>query len=191
MGIGEVLLVAVSLSMDAFAVSVCKGLAMKNVKAGKAAAVGIWFGVFQALMPMLGFLLGDVCIGYIEAFDHWIAFGLLLLIGANMIVDALRGDSDAADADVSPKKMIGPALATSIDALAVGVAFSAVGEGGLSIWVSAPVIGAVTFGLSFAGVLLGGVVGKRFLGAAKLAGGVVLIAIGVKILLEHLGVLPF
>ena len=188
MGIGEVLLVAVSLSMDAFAVAVCKGLAMKSVTLRRAAAVGLWFGVFQALMPMLGFLLGDACIGYIEAYDHWIAFGLLLLIGANMIIDALRGEADAADADVSPKKMIGPALATSIDALAVGVAFSAVGEGGLSIWVCAPLIGAVTFALSCAGVLLGGVFGKRFLKSAKLIGGVVLIGIGGKILLEHLGI---
>ncbi len=185
MGIGELLLIACSLAMDAFAVSVCRGLSMKRVSVRDACIAGLWFGLFQALMPLIGWFLGAQFIDYIEVFDHWIAFGLLLLIGGNMIFDAVR---EGEQCDV-PKGMLLPALATSIDALAMGVAFSMIGQDCLNIWGTVLAIGLVTFILCVAGVLIGSYFGTRFLRGAKIAGGIVLILIGAKIVLDHLHIL--
>lgn len=185
MGIGELLLIACSLAMDAFAVSVCKGLSMGKITVGSACRAGLWFGVFQALMPLIGWLFGAQFIQYIEAYDHWIALGLLSLIGGNMILDALRKEESCS----IPQGMLLPAFATSIDALAMGVAFSMIAEGSLNIWSCVLVIGLVTFILSVAGVLIGSRFGSRFLRGAKIAGGIILILIGIKIVLEHLHIL--
>lgn len=184
MGIGELLLIAVSLAMDAFAVSVCKGLSMGKITVGNACRAGLWFGVFQALMPLIGWFLGAQFLHYIEAYDHWIACALLTLIGGNMILDAVReGESCTV-----PQGMFLPALATSVDALAMGVAFSMIAEE-CNIWGCVLVIGLVTFILSVAGVFIGSCFGNRFLRGAKITGGVVLILIGIKIVLEHLHIL--
>ncbi len=182
MGIGELLLIACSLAMDAFAVSVCRGLAMRSINVKSACTAGLWFGSFQALMPLIGWFLGAQFIDYIEAFDHWIAFGLLFLIGGNMILEGIReGDNCAV-----PQGMLLPALATSIDALAMGVAFSMIAQDSLNIWSSVLVIGLITFILCVVGVLIGSYFGTRFLRGAKIAGGAVLVLIGGKIVLDHL-----
>ncbi len=186
MGIGELLLIACSLAMDAFAVSVCKGLAMGKITPGGACKVGLWFGTFQGLMPLCGWLLGAQFIDYIEAYDHWIALGLLTLIGGNMILEAVRKEEEACAA---PGGMLLPALATSIDALAMGVAFSMIAEDSLNIWAAVLVIGLITFILSVVGVLVGSYFGTRFLKGAKITGGTILILIGIKIVLEHLHII--
>lgn len=187
MGIGELLLLAVGLSMDAFAVSVCKGLAMKKATLSAGLTCGVWFGGFQALMPVIGFFLGALFAGAIEAFDHWVAFGLLAIIGANMLKEAFGGEEEAADADLSVKTMFLMAVATSIDALAVGISLAMAGN--VNIWLAAGFIGVCTCVLSTAGVKIGNVFGSRFEQKAQIAGGVILILLGVKILLEHLGIL--
>lgn len=187
MGFAELLLLAVGLSMDAFAVSMCKGLAMGRATAGKSSLVGLWFGGFQALMPLIGFFLGRQFAGAIESFDHWVAFGLLVLIGANMVKEALSpAEEENVCDDLSPKTMFILAVATSIDALAVGISLSLAGE--VNIWTAVILIGAVTFLLSALGVKAGSVFGSRFEKKAEVAGGVILILLGLKILLEHLGV---
>lgn len=188
MSIFELLLLGVGLSMDAFAVSICKGLAMEKVTLRKAGLVGLWFGGFQALMPLLGFFLGRQFADAIASFDHWVAFGLLGLIGINMIREALSADDEEEDAtdDLSFKTMFLLAVATSIDALAVGVSLSL--AGGVNIWLAIAIIGCTTFLLSAIGVKMGGVFGARFEKKAELVGGVILICLGLKILLEHLGV---
>lgn len=191
MGFVEVMLIALGLAMDAFAVSICKGLAMKTIKVGSAAVVGLWFGAFQALMPAIGWFLGSRFASYIEAYDHWIAFALLAFIGINMIREAFGEEDDCSSASVAPKAMIMPAIATSIDALAVGVAFAMVEQGGFGIGVSVLLIGAITFVVSIIGVLIGSVFGSRFKKTAEISGGVILILIGVKIVLEHLGIINF
>lgn len=183
MNFGELLVLAVGLSMDALAVSVCKGLCTKRISWKYALAAGLWFGSFQAVMPLLGFFLGSAFRDLVEAFDHWIAFGLLLLIGLNMIREAF-GDETEND-DFGVKTMLPLAVATSIDALAVGVSF-AVSE--VNILPSITLIGSVTFLLSAAGVFMGHIVGKRFGRIARITGGIILIIIGTKILLEDLGV---
>lgn len=192
MGMGELLLLGVGLSMDAFAVSVCKGLAMKrsSVKAGL--TCGIWFGGFQALMPLIGFFLGSMFAEAIQSVDHWVAFGLLVLIGVNMLREAFSpeedgGCSECADADLSVKSMFVMAVATSIDALAVGISLAMAGD--VAIFVAVGIIGVCTFILSAIGVRVGSVFGSRFEQKAQIAGGVILVILGVKILLEHLGVL--
>ena len=192
MGMGELLLLGVGLSMDAFAVSVCKGLAMKrsSVKAGL--TCGIWFGGFQALMPMIGFFLGSMFAEAIQSVDHWVAFGLLVLIGVNMLREAFSpeedgGCSECADADLSVKSMFVMAVATSIDALAVGISLAMAGD--VAIFAAVGIIGVCTFILSAIGVRVGSVFGSRFEQKAQIAGGVILVILGVKILLEHLGVL--
>lgn len=192
MGMGELLLLGVGLSMDAFAVSVCKGLAMKrsSVKAGL--TCGIWFGGFQALMPLIGFFLGSMFAEAIQSVDHWVAFGLLVLIGVNMLREAFSpeedgGCSECADADLSVKSMFVMAVATSIDALAVGISLAMAGD--VAIFVAVGIIGVCTFTLSAVGVGVGSVFGSRFEQKAQIAGGVILVILGVKILLEHLGVL--
>ncbi|MBQ5333979.1 MAG: manganese efflux pump [Oscillospiraceae bacterium] len=197
MGLIEVIMIAFGLAMDAFAVSVCKGLAMTRVRVRDALIVGLWFGGFQALMPAIGYLLGSRFSSYIEAFDHWIAFGLLLLIGLNMIKESFEKDSeegcDCKAASVAPRAMIIPAIATSIDALAIGVAFAVVkGNGtGTPIGASVAIIGIVTLIISAIGVKIGGIFGSRFKHYAERSGGIILIIIGIKIVLEHLGVLTF
>lgn len=188
MGIFELFLIAVGLSMDAFAVSVCKGLAMHKITLKKAAAVGLWFGGFQALMPLLGYILGIQFKDKITAVDHWIAFILLGLIGGNMIKEALSKtcDCEKEDASLDFKTMFLLAVATSIDALAVGITFAFLN---VNILWAILFIGIVTFLLSAAGVKIGNVFGMRYEKKAELAGGIILILIGLKILLEHLGIL--
>lgn len=184
-------LLAVGLSMDAFAVSVCKGLAMKKADLKSMAVCGIWFGGFQALMPLAGFLLGSLFADIIEAADHWIAFALLGLIGANMLKEAFekKGADDCTEvsADLSFRIMFVMAVATSIDALAVGISLAMAGS--VSIWPAVLLIGMTTFVLSAAGVKIGNLFGSRFEKKAQLAGGVILILLGVKILAEHLGLI--
>lgn len=188
MGFLELFLLAIGLSMDAFAVSICKGLAMEKVTVKKAALVGVWFGGFQALMPLIGYFLGRQFSGVFEAFDHWIAFGLLALIGGNMIKDALskKDPEDEPTDDLSVKTMFLMAVATSIDALAAGVSMSMAGS--VNIFTAVALIGATTFALSAIGVKVGGVFGSRFEKKAEFLGGVILILLGFKILLEHLGI---
>lgn len=187
MGFWELAVLAVGLSMDAFAVSVCKGLALKKVSLRHMCIVGAWFGGFQALMPSLGYLLGSRFEQYITAIDHWIAFVLLVLIGANMIREALsKEEAEEANASLAFKTMLLMAVATSIDALAVGITFAFLS---VHIVPAALTIGATTFLLSAAGVKVGSVFGLRYKKRAEIAGGVILCLLGIKILLEHLGVL--
>lgn len=183
----ELLMLAVGLSMDAFAVSICKGLAVKQVKLKHMLLCGVWFGGFQALMPLLGYLLGSAFLTYIQAVDHWIAFGLLVLIGGNMIREALsKKEDDLPDASFRFHKMLVLAIATSIDALAAGVTFALLDT---NIIFAVLFIGATTFLLSAAGVKVGSVFGGKFEKKAELLGGVVLVLLGLKILLEHMDIL--
>ena len=186
MGLIELFLIAVGLSMDAFAVSVCKGLAMPKCTFKKAAIVGLWFGGFQALMPAIGYILGAQFQEAIASIDHWIAFVLLALIGGNMIHEALDNDEEEADASLDVKTMFLLAVATSIDALAIGITFAFLK---VSIIPAVCFIGIVTFIISFAGVKTGNVFGARYKNKAEIVGGVILILLGLKILLEHLGFL--
>lgn len=186
MGLIELFLIAVGLSMDAFAVSVCKGLAMPKCTFKKAAIVGLWFGGFQALMPAIGYILGAQFQEAIASIDHWIAFVLLVLIGGNMIHEALDNDEEEADASLDVKTMFLLAVATSIDALAIGITFAFLK---VSIIPAVCFIGIVTFIISFAGVKIGNVFGARYKNKAEIVGGVILILLGLKILLEHLGFL--
>ena len=190
MGILELTALAVGLSMDAFAVSVCKGLSVGKASAGNMAKCGIWFGGFQGLMPLIGFFLGKLFADAIVAVDHWIAFALLALIGGNMLKEAFSGDkenSSEKNADFSFGTMLTMAVATSIDALAVGISLAMAGS--VNIWVAVVLIAAVTLVLSAGGVKIGSVFGSRFEKKAQIAGGVILIILGLKILLEHLGIL--
>lgn len=186
MGLIELFLIAVGLSMDAFAVSVCKGLAMPKCTFKKAAIVGLWFGGFQALMPAIGYVLGAQFQEAIASIDHWIAFVLLALIGGNMIHEALDNDEEEADASLNVKTMFLLAVATSIDALAIGITFAFLK---VNIISAVCFIGIVTFIISFAGVKIGNVFGARYKNKAEIVGGVILIFLGLKILLEHLGFL--
>lgn len=190
MGFGELFLLAVGLSMDAFAVSVCKGLSMKKAGLKASATCGIWFGGFQALMPLIGFFLGTMFADAIVAVDHWIAFGLLAIIGINMLKEAFSKECDCEehDADLSAKTMFIMAVATSIDALAVGISLAMAGN--VNIFLAVALIGITTFTLSAVGVKIGNIFGSRFEKPAQIAGGVILILLGTKILLEHLGILP-
>lgn len=185
MGFLELFILAVGLSMDAFAVSVCKGLAMKKCSLKSAMLCGVWFGGFQALMPLIGYLLGYRFRSYITAIDHWIAFVLLLVIGANMLKEAF-GKEEEANADMDVKTMFLMAVATSIDALAVGITFAFLPD--TNILAAVLFIGCVTFLLSTAGAKIGHAFGAKYRSGAECAGGVILILLGVKILLEHLGV---
>lgn len=185
MGFVELLLLAVGLSMDAFAVSVCKGLAMPGAS-GKAGLIcGAWFGSFQALMPLIGYFLGAIFADAIAAFDHWVAFGLLAVIGINMLKEALSQEEEKADADLSVKTMFIMAVATSIDALAVGISLAMAGN--VNIYTAVVLIGITTFCLSAVGVRVGGIFGSRFEKKAEIAGGIILIGLGLRILMEHLG----
>lgn len=179
----QIFFIAVSLAMDAFAVSVSTGIAMPGFGPRQAARIGLWCGAFQFFMPLLGYLLGSSVSAYIEAVDHWIAFGLLALIGGNMIRDALFGEGEEAIADLSVRRLFLLALATSIDALAVGVTMVFMD---VPILLSAAVIGVVAFLLAMVGGLLGRRLGQLFQRRATLLGGAVLVFIGAKILIEHL-----
>lgn len=190
MSIWELLLLAVGLSMDAFAVSVCKGLATPHASWKEGAICGAWFGGFQGLMPTLGFFLGSLFAQTIERFDHWVAFILLALIGANMLWEAFsKGEEEeSACSDYSFKTMLLMAIATSIDALAVGVTFAFLD---VNLLFAVLFIGVTTFALSAAGVRIGNVFGVRYKARAELAGGIILILLGCKILAEHMGWLAF
>ena len=190
MGILEFFLTGVGLSMDAFAVSVCKGLGMRKIHYGHMLTVALFFGVFQALMPLVGWLLGRQFEQYITAFDHWIAFGLLVLIGGNMIVGAWKEEPEqtAADDTLDLKQLVLLAIATSIDALAVGISFAFLN---VNIWLAITIIGLTTLVLSAIGVFVGNRFGTRYQKKATIAGGVILVLLGLRILLEHLGVLNF
>ena len=184
----SLILLAVGLSMDAFAVAVCKGLALKKISLRHMIIVGLWFGGFQALMPVIGYWAGEQFKDVIAAYDHWIAFGLLLLIGGNMIREALFEKEDkSADSALSFKPMLILAIATSIDALAIGVTFAFLN---VNIWQSVLLIGCTTCLISMAGVKIGGLFGGKLEKKAEILGGVILALLGVKILLEHLGILP-
>ena len=182
----SVLLIAVGLAMDAFAVAICKGLAMRKPGVKAILVIGLWFGFFQAVMPVIGSLLGSSFYSYISEYDHWIAFALLALIGANMIREALSGEEEGVDDSIGFRTKLVLALATSIDALAVGISLAMTGD---DIVQSAVMIGVVTFLISAAGVKMGSLVGDRFGSRAELVGGVILILIGLRILLDHLGLL--
>ena len=185
----EILLLAIGLSMDAFSVSICKGLTTKCFSWRMALICGLWFGLFQALMPLVGYFLGSQFQQFIESVDHWIAFGLLALIGANMIREALsKKEEDIDSGALDFKTMFLLAIATSIDALAVGVSFACIQ---VNIWSSVLIIGLTTFLFSVLGVKIGNVFGSKYEKSAGIFGGIILILIGLKILLEHLGVIAF
>lgn len=186
MGFWDVFLIGVGLSMDAFAVSICKGLSVRKVQPRHALLAGGWFGLFQFLMPVLGYVLGVRFQDLIASVDHWIAFFLLAVIGGNMIREAVSGEEEKEDDDFGVRTMVLMAIATSIDALAVGITFAFLN---VSILPAAGIIGVTTFVISAAGIYIGAFFGSRFQKWAELAGGIILILIGLKILLEHLGIL--
>ena len=192
MGIVELFLIGVGLSMDAFAVSICKGLCMKKLDMKQAAVIALFFGGFQAAMPLVGWALGTQFERYITSIDHWIAFGLLAIIGAKMLWDAFHEDDDEASCPVDGKldlrELTMLAVATSIDALAVGITFAFLN---VDIVPAVALIGVTTFALSIVGVAVGHRFGARYEKPATIAGGIVLILIGLKILFEHLGVISF
>ena len=195
MGFSELMILAVGVSMDAFAVSICKGLAMKKATLKAGLTCGLWFGGFQALMPLIGFFLGTLFADAIEAVDHWVAFILLGIIGINMLKEAFEnGECECcsdANADMSPKTMFVMAVATSIDALAVGISLAMAGLpifGMDGIFAAVILIGLCTCAFCTAGVKIGNVFGGRFGKKAQIAGGVILILLGLRILLEHLGI---
>ena len=183
MSFGELFLLALGLSMDAFAVSVCKGLAMKKASLGAGVICGTWFGGFQGLMPLVGFLLGSLFAGIIESFDYIVAFGLLAIIGINMLKEAFSQKCECEDcnADLSFKTMFVMAVATSIDALAVGISLAMEGA---DIWLAVILIAAVTFVMCAMGVKIGSIFGGKFEKKAQIAGGVILILLAIKMLVE-------
>ena len=183
MGLGELFLLAVGLSMDAFAVSICKGLALGRVRFKQMLIVGLWFGGFQALMPAIGYFLGAQFQEYIVNIDHWVALILLSFIGINMIREAL-GDEEETDGNLGFKAMLMMAIATSIDALAVGITFAFLK---VQLFFAVLFIGLTTFIISTCGVKIGNIFGLKYKSKAEFLGGAILIALGVKILLEHLG----
>lgn len=183
----EIFLIGVGLSMDAFAVSICKGLSVKKLGVKHAATAGIYFGGFQFLMPVIGYLLGSSFQSLIESFDHWVAFILLALIGGNMIKESFEKE-EKLDDDFGFKTMLLMAVATSIDALAVGISFAFLS---VKIIPAAALIGVTTFILSGLGIYIGHAFGTKYKLKAELAGGIILVLIGLKILLEHLGVISF
>ena len=184
----EIVVIGIGLAMDAFAVSVCKGLAMKKLDWKKVIIISLYFGIFQALMPVLGYCLGSTFSSFVQQVDHWIAFILLAIIGGNMIKDSTDDEEEKRNDKVDVKTMVLLAIATSIDALAVGVTFAFFK---VNLWLSISIIGIITFVLSVLGVIIGNKFGDKFQNRAELAGGIILIIIGLKILLEHLGVIAF
>ena len=189
MGLLELFILAVGLSMDAFAVSVCKGLSTQKLKTKHYLIIGAWFGGFQALMPTIGYFLGSTFEKYITSFDHWVAFVLLAIIGGNMISEGCSKEDGKANDSFSFKTMIVLAVATSIDALAVGITFALLPD--VNIVAAVSFIGVITFIISAIGLKIGNIFGLKYKSKAEIAGGVILILIGTKILLEHLGVINF
>ena len=191
MGFGELFLLAIGVSMDAFAVSICKGLATRKAGLREMGTCGMWFGGFQAMMPLIGYFLGTLFAAAIVSFDHWVAFGLLALIGGNMLKEALGKEEceecEGENGDFGFKTMFVMAVATSIDALAIGVSMALAGN--VNIWVAITLIGITTCVTSALGVKIGNVFGSKFKKKAEAAGGIILILLGLKILLEHLGIL--
>lgn len=179
----EIFLIGIGLSMDAFAVSICKGLSVGRIKPKHMATVGIWFGGFQALMPLVGYLLGSTFEQYVTSIDHWIAFILLSAIGANMIKESFEKGENDQNTSFSFMSMLMVAIATSIDALAVGITFAFLQ---VNIWVSIAIIGCTTFVISAAGIKIGSVFGAKYKSKSEFFGGAVLICLGIKILVEHL-----
>lgn len=188
MGAIEILLISIGLAMDAFAVSVCKGLAMKKMSWKKAIIIGLYFGAFQAIMPTIGFFLGTTFERFITNVDHWIAFILLVGIGINMVKETFDKESENRNDNVDVKTMLVLSIATSIDALAIGITFAC-----LKIHIVMPVItiGLITFIISVIGVKIGNRFGNKYEKKAEIMGGVILILLGIKILLEHLGIINF
>lgn len=186
MGLFEILFISFGVAMDAFAVSVCKGLSMKKMNWKKAEIIALYFGIFQAIMPIIGFLLGKTFSGLIQSLDHWIAFILLTIIGGNMIKESTDDEVEKRNDRIDFKTMIVLAIATSIDALAIGVTFAFFKT---NIVLTVLIIGVITYIISLLGVLLGNKFGDKFQNKAELIGGIILILIGLKILLEHLGIL--
>lgn len=193
MSLATLFITAVGLSMDAFAVAICKGLAVKKAGIKQMLLAGLWFGGFQALMPTLGYLFGSTLKEYVEKYDHWIAFILLGIIGANMIKEALSKDKDcdceSSSASMGIKEMFTLAVATSIDALIVGIGYAFLPD--VNIGAAVGFIGVITFVLSAIGIKVGNIFGMKFKAKAEFTGGLILILMGLKILLEHLGVLNF
>lgn len=179
----EIFLIGVGLSMDAFAVSICKGLSVGKVNGRHMLTAGLWFGGFQALMPLIGYLLGSTFEQYVTSIDHWIAFILLSVIGANMIKESFDKDSEKQNASFSFMSMLMVAVATSIDALAVGITFAFLQ---VNIWLAIAIIGCTTFVISATGIKIGSVFGAKYKAKAEFFGGAVLICLGIKILVEHL-----
>ena len=188
MSLGELFLIAVGLSMDAFAIAICKGLSIRTLRKRDAVICGLYFGIFQALMPAIGYLLGASFADAVVQLDHWIAFILLGIIGFNMIRESFSGDEEKCDPSLRFRDMLPLAIATSIDALTVGISFAFLR---VDIVPAVSFIGVTTFLLSAVGVYLGHVFGSRFKSKAEFLGGAVLILLGTKILLEHLGILSF
>lgn len=186
LGIAELFILAVGLSMDAFAVSVCKGLSLGKINIRHMCAAGLWFGGFQALMPLIGYILGSRFSELVTKYDHWIAFLLLAVIGGNMIKESLSKDEDSMDDSMDFNTMLILAIATSIDALAVGVTFAFLE---VSIIPAISFIGAVTFVFGAVGVKAGSVFGYKYKSKAEMCGGIILILLGIKILLEGIGIL--
>ena len=193
MQILSIFLTALALSMDAFAVSICKGLSIGKIRGRDMLIVGAWFGGFQAIMPAIGYFLGGALEEIIRAFDHWVAFGLLALIGIGMIREAFSKDEEKQDSSLSVRVMLPMAIATSIDALVVGITFrSAFAIETIGSMLGAvALIGATTFLCSAAGMKVGSLFGTKYKARAELVGGIILILIGIKVLLEHLGVISF
>ncbi len=190
MSIVEIVLLAFSLSMDAFAVALCKGLALKKISLKSCAIVGLWFGAFQGLMPMLGYFLGSTFADKITSVDHWIAFVLLAIIGGNMIKESLDKDEEKVNDSLGFKTMLIMAIATSIDALAVGVSFAFTDfEPDWFVYIAFVLIGVITFTLSSIGVKIGNIFGTKYKSKAEFAGGLILILLGIKILLEGLEII--
>ncbi len=185
MNVIELLITAIALSMDAFAVAIGKGLCVSRVLPRHSLITGTWFGGFQALMPLLGYALASTFAEYIRSVDHWIAFGLMALIGGNMLREALSGEEEQEECNISfgCKAMFPLAVATSIDAMASGVAFAMTDA---NIWVAVAFIGVITFAFSAVGVKIGNIFGTKYKNKAELAGGLILIVMGLKILIEHL-----
>ena len=190
MGIWELLILAVGLSMDAFAVSICKGLSMEHVTVEHAGIVGLYFGLFQAGMPLLGYFIGVQFQSVIVSVDHWVAFFLLLALGGKMLYEALSHEGEEKreeDGGLGPKTMLPLAVATSIDALAIGISLAFLGA---NVVQAVTMIGVITLLLSMAGVWLGHLFGAKFQSKAEALGGVILMGIGTKILLEHMNMMP-
>ena len=188
MGAIEILLISIGLAMDAFAVSVCKGLAMKKMSWKKAIIIGLYFGIFQAVMPVIGYFLGTTFERFITNVDHWIAFILLVGIGINMVKEAFDKESENKNDNVDVKTMLVLSIATSIDALAIGITFACLK---IHIVMSVITIGLITFIISVIGVKIGNRFGDKYEKKAEIMGGVILILLGIKILLEHLGIINF